>query len=370
MPPIPRQKLIFCTRISLGVALMLGFGCGTSNGARKSGQTTSSEIILEQKVQTLNQKIEELEASIQILQTQQTVPATEYEDMHELGEELAWEGPEATTTFVDNYGVPTAATTGGNSNLRVVKLTPPKSTWPQYTSPRTRSSSRGGVATTANDSTGMNSLPPGSFIVVEEEGVTNTFISANPGMETVFMDEGVSDNGSDTYQMNASRMNANMSPAGALMTDSANLATRVGPVAVLDDDVAWEGPVATTVNETELFQIGHRLFREQQYDEAEEGFRKFLRYFPDSARAEDAHYWIGESLYAKQNYKTALQQFATLVMAFPNGTKAPEALYRMAMCYNEQDRGSEAVAALRQLEDLYPYSTAAQNAQELLQTLE
>lgn len=59
----------------------------------------------------------------------------------------------------------------------------------------------------------------------------------------------------------------------------------------------------------QVFASGMQNYKAGRYNPAISYFKRLLRYFPGTARTEDAYFWIGESYYALQQYDAAVNYF-------------------------------------------------------------
>lgn len=121
--------------------------------------------------------------------------------------------------------------------------------------------------------------------------------------------------------------------------------------------------------ETELYDKSIALYRDGKYEEAIDGFRTFLKTFPKSDRADNAHFWIGESYMAVKQYEQAILAYQEVIKNYPKGNKVPGALLRQAFAFLEIKDPTSAKLLLNRVVKNYPSSSEAKIAQNKLATL-
>ena len=149
-------------------------------------------------------------------------------------------------------------------------------------------------------------------------------------------------------------------------------------------------PAPATVRSTmgalppqDLYQASYIDFSKGNYMPAIDGFREFLRRYPDHAQASNAQYWIGEGYAALAQQHTnagqteratellqrAVQEFRKVVANYPRGDRAPTALYKEALTLVELKQPALAQARLQYLVDNFPQAEEIPLARERLATL-
>ena len=121
--------------------------------------------------------------------------------------------------------------------------------------------------------------------------------------------------------------------------------------------------------ETELYDKSIALYRDGKYEEALEGFRTFLKTFPKSDRADNAHFWIGESYMSLKQYEQAILAYQDVIKNYPKGNKVPGALLRQAFAFLEIKDQTSAKLLLNRVVKNYPSSSEAKIAQKKLETM-
>lgn len=133
----------------------------------------------------------------------------------------------------------------------------------------------------------------------------------------------------------------------------------------------------------DLYQASYIDFSKGSYTLAIDGFREFLRRYPDHAQANSAQYWIGEGYTAlAQQYanagqseratealQRAAQEFRKVVANYPRGDRTPTALYKEALTLVELKQPALAQARLQYLIDNFPQAEETPLARERLSSL-
>ncbi len=133
----------------------------------------------------------------------------------------------------------------------------------------------------------------------------------------------------------------------------------------------------------DLYQASYIDFSKGSYSLAIDGFREFLRRYPDHAQASSAQYWIGEGYVAlaqqhanagqtersNEALQRAVQEFRKVVANYPRGDRVPTALYKEAMTLVELKQPALAQARLQYLVDNFPQAEEVPLARERLAAL-
>ena len=182
----------------------------------------------------------------------------------------------------------------------------------------------------------------------------------------------------------AAPVTASPSPA-ASVTASPSTAAPVAPRAPATTAPA-PGPtrsIAASLPPHDLYQASYIDFSKGNYALAIDGFREFLRRYPDHAQAGNAQYWIGEGYAAMAQQYTnsgqheratdalqrAVQEFRKVVANYPRGDRAPSALYKEALTLVELKQPALAQSRLQYLVDNFPQAEEIPLARERLASL-
>lgn len=122
-------------------------------------------------------------------------------------------------------------------------------------------------------------------------------------------------------------------------------------------------PNSANTNETSLTQDPSTIYYaaysdyiKENFDLAIEGFRQFIRNYPESGLADNSLYWIGECYYAKKKYQDAINTFNELLNKYKDGDKAPAAILKKGYALLEMGRQNEGLAILKELISRFPLS--------------
>ncbi len=133
----------------------------------------------------------------------------------------------------------------------------------------------------------------------------------------------------------------------------------------------------------DVYQTAYIDFSKGNYPLAIQGFREFLRRFPDSDLANNAQYWVGEAYFSLARGYTnqgqadkvqgaleqAVQEFRKVIVNYPRGEKVPTALYKEALALLELKQPGLAEARLKYLLEHFPQSEEAPLARDRLTAL-
>ena len=123
---------------------------------------------------------------------------------------------------------------------------------------------------------------------------------------------------------------------------------------------AWD------LDPVKLYKKGRALLLERNIPVAQTLFSDFIKKFPDHELADNALYWLGECSYTTGDYETAANIFIRLVQTYPKGQKVPDALLKAGYSYISIDDVNQANHYFKQVITRYPFSPAADKAQQKL----
>jgi tol-pal system protein YbgF len=134
----------------------------------------------------------------------------------------------------------------------------------------------------------------------------------------------------------------------------------------LDNTANSSRPNETTLAQdpSTMYYAAYSDYIKENFDLAIEGFRQFIRNFPESGLADNSLYWIGECYYAKKKYQDAINTFNELLNKYKDGDKAPAAILKKGYALLEMGRQSEGIAMLKELISRFPLSEESSLAQQ------
>lgn len=110
---------------------------------------------------------------------------------------------------------------------------------------------------------------------------------------------------------------------------------------------------------SQLFDLATRDLTEGRYPLALQGYRDFLRRFPDTELSDNAQYGIGECFFAQAAFDSAAAEYAKVNERWPKGDRAPAALYKLALSHERLGRTAEARGTFEDLIRRFPSSSEA-----------
>ena len=124
-----------------------------------------------------------------------------------------------------------------------------------------------------------------------------------------------------------------------------------------------------TRSDQEAYDAAFALIQARRYDEASSAFTEFLATYPGSALRDNAQYWLAETYYVRRQFADALPQFQKVLDEYPQSAKLADALLKVGYCNHELKQLDAARAALREVQRLYPDTTAARLAAQRLERI-
>jgi tol-pal system protein YbgF len=124
------------------------------------------------------------------------------------------------------------------------------------------------------------------------------------------------------------------------------------------------GETSLAQDPSSIYYAAYSDYIKENFDLAIEGFRQFIRSFPESGLADNSLYWIGECYYAKKKYQDAINTFNELLGRYKDGDKVPAATLKKGYALIEMGRQSEGLAILKELISRFPLSEEASLAQQ------
>jgi tol-pal system protein YbgF len=113
------------------------------------------------------------------------------------------------------------------------------------------------------------------------------------------------------------------------------------------------------------YEQAQYLFSQKKYSEAAKNFEKVTVLYPRGDWADAAWYWAGESQMALGNYAQAISAFEK-VFFYTESIKQPDAQFQIGICLLRMGSKDLAKTALRKVQEFYPKSPRALQAQSEL----
>jgi tol-pal system protein YbgF len=118
-----------------------------------------------------------------------------------------------------------------------------------------------------------------------------------------------------------------------------------------------------------LYRSAYQDLTQGRHEQAERGFREFLRRYPHHDYADNAQYWLGECFYDRRRFNEAAAEFRAVVARYPSGNKAPDAMVKLGFCLIALGETTKAKELLSQVPASYPRTDAARLAERRLAEL-
>ncbi len=129
-------------------------------------------------------------------------------------------------------------------------------------------------------------------------------------------------------------------------------------------------PQALAVNQSRaLYNTAYRDLSRGNYRLALEGFRQFVKDYPNSDLTDNAQYWTGEVYYAQGRYQLAIEEFERVVKWYGTGDKTASALLKIGFSYLNMEETEQGKLYLEEIVKDYPGSDEASRAQGRLASL-
>jgi len=125
----------------------------------------------------------------------------------------------------------------------------------------------------------------------------------------------------------------------------------------------------TTATPEELYRTAYEDYMRGNYDLAAQGFREYLKRWPDTDLTDNALYWIGECYDAQDRSEEALEIFTQVLEDFPTSDKAAAAQLKKGLLYLKLGDKGQGVLNLQYVVYEHPGTKEADLARERLRSL-
>ncbi len=123
------------------------------------------------------------------------------------------------------------------------------------------------------------------------------------------------------------------------------------------------------VSSQELYDKAYGLYKQGRYDDAREGFRRYVELHPDTPLTDNALFWMGETYYDQGRYEQAILEYDKVVQKFPNGDKVASALLKQAFAFDAIGDPVDARILLKKIVRDHPATEQAGIARKKLEIL-
>lgn len=139
------------------------------------------------------------------------------------------------------------------------------------------------------------------------------------------------------------------------------------PTAAVSAGMEIPGATAETTpvqSPESIYYTAYSDYIKKNYDLAIEGFRQFIRLYPNNALADNSLYWIGECYYSQKKYQEAVDTFKELKSNYPDGDKVPDAILKEGFALIEMGKQTDGIEVLKEVISKFPLSEEASLAQQ------
>jgi len=132
---------------------------------------------------------------------------------------------------------------------------------------------------------------------------------------------------------------------------------------------AGQGESPLNQDPSSIYYAAYSDYIKENYDLAIEGFRQYIKLFPEGGLADNSLYWISECYYAQKKYPDAISTFNELIAKYRDGDKVPAAMLKKGYALVETGKQREGTMTLKDLISRFPLSEEASLAQQKLKEI-
>lgn len=125
-------------------------------------------------------------------------------------------------------------------------------------------------------------------------------------------------------------------------------------------------PEKKELTESEIYERTMVYYKDGRYGEAIAGFKSFVKSYPRSDLADNAHFWIGECHRAVEKYEEAILAYQRVINGYPNGNKVPSAMLHQALAFEKINDKITANLVFKKLVKRFPKTEEAEIARKRL----
>lgn len=119
----------------------------------------------------------------------------------------------------------------------------------------------------------------------------------------------------------------------------------------------------------EEYQRTFDLLRSQQFFEAKNAFKNFIKNNKKNKLSGSAHYWLGEIYLLNKEYREAALIFAEGYQNFPKSIKAPDMLYKLSESLIIIDKKQDSCNTLQKLKEEFPQHKLVSKVESMIKSL-
>ena len=125
-------------------------------------------------------------------------------------------------------------------------------------------------------------------------------------------------------------------------------------------------PQKKELTESEIYDRTLGLYKDGRYEEAIADFKSFLKSYPESDLADNAHFWIGECFRALKDYEEAILAYQRVINGYPKGNKVPSAMLHQGFAFEKINDKTTANLVFKKLVKNFPKTREAESAKKRL----
>jgi len=123
-------------------------------------------------------------------------------------------------------------------------------------------------------------------------------------------------------------------------------------------------PHKKELTESEAYDRILGYYKDGRYEKAIADFRGFLKSYPESDLADNAHFWIGECLRALGKYEEAILAYQRVINGYPKGNKVPSAMLHQGFAFEKIKDKTTASLVFKKLVKQFPNTKEAEIAKK------
>jgi TolA-binding protein len=155
-------------------------------------------------------------------------------------------------------------------------------------------------------------------------------------------------------------MNTRLSSGSAQLSSSARPIPKPAP--------GSSQPAAANLQpDDQQLALAEKDFNSGNWEGAVDAAENLIKYFPDSDNIPEALYLKGRALFAMRAYGRSQEAFQRLCSEYPRSERFRASRLNVGRCQHAQGNTLAAIATLEDIVELWPNSTEARSAKDLLQ---
>ena len=125
-------------------------------------------------------------------------------------------------------------------------------------------------------------------------------------------------------------------------------------------------PLKKELTESEIYDRTLGYYKDGRYEKAIADFESFLKAYPESDLADNAHFWIGDCLRALGKHEEAILAYQKVINGYPNGNKVPPAMLHQGLAFEKINDKTTANLVYKKLVKKFPNTEEAEIARKKL----